>query len=58
MDKLFGWFLDGRINPTVAKTYPLNGFRDAMDEVLSRRAIGRIAVVMDQEAERLGHTNA
>ena len=58
MDKLFGWFLDGRINPTVAKTYPLNGFRDAMDEVLSRRAIGRIAVVMDQEAERLGHTNS
>lgn len=57
MDKLFSWFLDGRINPTVAKTFPLNDFRDAMDEVLSRRAIGRVAVVMDQEAQRLGYPN-
>jgi NADPH2:quinone reductase len=55
MDKLFGWFLDGRIKPAIAKTYPLTSFRDAMDEVLSRRAIGRVAVVMDQEAQRLGH---
>jgi NADPH2:quinone reductase len=55
MDKLFTWFLDGRINPTVAKSYPLRSFREAMDEVLSRRAIGRVAVVMDQEAQRLGH---
>lgn len=56
MDKLFNWFLDGRINPAVATTYTLENFREAMDEVLSRRAIGRVAVVMDQEARRLGHT--
>jgi len=55
MDKLFDWFEQGSINPTVAKTYPLERFREAMDEVLSRRAIGRVAVVMDEEARRLGH---
>ena len=55
MDKLFGWFLDGRINLRIATTYPLVDFREAMDEVLSRRAIGRVAVVMDGEARRLGH---
>lgn len=56
MDKLFAWFLDGGINPTVAATFPFENFRDAMDVVLSRRAIGRVAVVMDEEARRLGHS--
>ncbi len=55
MDQLSRWFEEGRINPSVAATYPLEGFREAMDEVLERRAIGRVAVVMDQEAARLGY---
>ena len=57
MDKLFEWFLGGEIDPTVAATFPLAQFRDAMDEVLSRRAIGRVAVVLDEEARRLGHVD-
>ncbi len=56
MDQLFSWFLQGGISPAVAATFPLEKFREAMDVVLSRRAIGRVAVVMDEEARRLGHT--
>lgn len=45
MTKLFQWFQDGSINPTVDHTYPLADFQTAMADVLSRRAIGRIAVI-------------
>ncbi len=55
MDALFTWFEAGQINPVVAKTYPLVEFQSAMDDVLARRAIGRVAIVMDEEARRLGH---
>lgn len=55
MEQLFAWFSDGRIDPVVNKTFPLKRFSEAMDDVLARRAIGRIAVVMDDEARRLGH---
>jgi NADPH:quinone reductase-like Zn-dependent oxidoreductase len=44
MDRLFKWFVDGKIKPR-AKTYSLADFQQAMSEVLSRRAIGRVAVV-------------
>jgi NADPH:quinone reductase len=55
MEALFGWFERGQIKPVVNVTYPLVGFQQAMDDVLTRRAIGRVAVVMDEEARRLGH---
>jgi NADPH2:quinone reductase len=51
MDKLFNWFVAGRINPVVDTTYPLSKVQQAMDDVLTRRALGRIAVVMDEEAQ-------
>ena len=54
MDKLFSWFVAGRINPVVNITYPLARVHEAMEDVLTRRAIGRVAVVMDEEARRLG----
>ncbi len=54
MDRLFTWFGEGRINPEVAVTYPLERFQQAMADILERRAIGRVAVVMDEEAARLG----
>ena len=47
MDQLFRWFEAGQINPLVTQTYPLAEFQRAMADVLARRAIGRIAVVMD-----------
>lgn len=55
MNRLFEWFLQGHLDPVVAKTYPLSQFREAMDDILKRRAVGRIAVVMGEEARRLGH---
>lgn len=45
MTQLFTWFEAGKINPLVERTYPLTEFQSAMADVLSRRAIGRIAVV-------------
>lgn len=45
MTQLFTWFQAGLINPTVDRTYPLAEFQSAMADVLSRRAIGRVAVV-------------
>jgi len=53
MEQLFDWFVAGRINPVVDITYPLARVHQAMDDVLTRRAIGRVAVVMDEEAKRL-----
>ncbi len=54
MDQLFRWFERGQINPVLGAAYRLDDFQQAMSDVLSRRAIGRIAIVMDEEARRLG----
>ena len=51
MEQLFAWFEAGKINPVVDKTYPLSEFQNAMADVLARRAIGRIAVVMGPERD-------
>ena len=58
MQQLFDWFEAGHIDPVVERTYPLEQATAAMDDVLSRRAVGRIAVVMDAEAERLHGSGA
>jgi NADPH2:quinone reductase len=52
--QLFAWFEEGRLSPRVSHTFPLDDFRQAMATVLGRRALGRVAVVMDEEARRLG----
>ena len=57
MDKLFTWFVAGHINPVVDITYPLAHVHQAMEDVLARRAIGRVAVVFDEEERRLGQAN-
>ena len=53
MQQMFDWFEAGKINPRIWKTYRLEDFQDAMAAVLGRDAIGRVAVVMDEEAKRL-----
>ena len=55
MRQMFDWFEAGKLNPRIWKTYKLEDFQDAMAAVLGRDAIGRVAVVMDEEAKRLGH---
>lgn len=53
MSQLFAWYEAGRIRPVVDTVYPLAEFQTAMSDVLTRRAVGRVAVVMDTEARRL-----
>ncbi len=48
MQQLFDWFEAGRIRPVVERAYPLDGVFTAMADVLGRRAIGRIAIIMDE----------
>jgi NADPH:quinone reductase-like Zn-dependent oxidoreductase len=47
MSLLFDWFERGLIHPRLGATYRLEQFQQAMADVLDRRAIGRIAVVME-----------
>jgi len=54
MAQMFRWVEEGRLNPVSAGVFPLDRFREAMAMVLGRAAIGRVALVMNEEAERLG----
>ncbi|MEM7540446.1 MAG: NADPH:quinone oxidoreductase family protein [Pseudomonadota bacterium] len=50
MTQLFDWFGSGGINPRVDKTYQLDAVHQAMTDILARRTVGRVAVVMNEEA--------
>ena len=52
--QLFVWYEAGYLNPRVSHTFALDDFQDAMAVVLGRLSQGRVAVVMDGEAKRLG----
>lgn len=54
MTRLFDWFEEGRLNPRISHTYRLDDFKSAMETVLGRQSTGRVALVMDEEARRLG----
>ncbi len=54
MAQLFTWYDEGRLKPRVSATFALDDFQQAMAMVLGRKAQGRVAVVMDEEAARLG----
>ncbi|MEC9153839.1 MAG: NADPH:quinone oxidoreductase family protein [Pseudomonadota bacterium] len=54
MAQLYDWYEAGDLNPVISHTFALPAFQQAMSEVLGRRSIGRVAVVMDEEARRLG----
>ncbi len=53
MAQLFSWFEEGYLNPIISHTFALPDFQDAMSIVLGRQSIGRVALVMDEEARRL-----
>ncbi len=53
MKTLFSWFGQGHLNPRVSHVFSLNDFQAAMTTVLKRKATGRVALVMDEEARRL-----
>lgn len=53
-EQLFAWFEQGRLKPRISHVFPLEKFREAMAVVLCRQSIGRVAVVMGDEAKRHG----
>ncbi|MFN3232286.1 MAG: NADPH:quinone oxidoreductase family protein [Alphaproteobacteria bacterium] len=44
MDALFHLYTDGKINPPIAATYPLDDFRTAMRAVMDGTAVGRVVL--------------
>lgn len=54
MERLFGWYREGRLRPRVSHAFPLERFQEAMATVLGRQATGRVALVMGAEARALG----
>jgi len=53
MNQMLRWIEQGRIKLEVNQVFPFERCWEAMDLVLSRKAIGRVAVVFDEEAKRL-----
>ncbi len=49
MAELLNWFGQGLLNPRVSHLFPLCKFQTAMETVLNRQALGRVALVMDEE---------
>ncbi len=45
MDRLFGWFQEGRLQPQITARYPLERAGDALRELKERRAKGRIVLL-------------
>jgi NADPH2:quinone reductase len=54
MTQLFDWYEAGQIKPVAGGVYPLDEFQDAMADVLGRKSQGRIAIVMNEEAQKHG----
>jgi NADPH:quinone reductase len=43
--KLLEAYADGRLKPAVMRTYPLSGARAALEEMSSRRVVGKLVLV-------------
>ena len=42
--KIFGWASEGRLKPVLAESFPLERYVDAQEAVMSRRALGKVAL--------------
>jgi len=60
--ELMKWYGAGLLRPHVAVQYPITAFRDALEDVIQRRAMGKVILVMDPShselAARSTHTAA
>ena len=54
MNQMFRWVDEGRMRPEISHVFPFDRCKEAMATVLGRDAIGRVAVVFDEEARQLG----
>lgn len=55
LSQMFRWVVEGRMRPENSHTFRFDDYKRAMRTVLARDSIGRVAVVFDSEAERLGY---
>ncbi len=53
-DQVYNWFVEGALRPQISGVYPLEQFQDAMRAVMNRSAIGRVVLVMGDEARKHG----
>jgi NADPH2:quinone reductase len=49
-DQLSGWWAAGRLRPEVHARFSLEGFREAMAEVVLRRSVGRVVIAPSNRA--------
>jgi NADPH:quinone reductase len=47
MAELLGWYAEGRLRPHVSGTFPLSGYRDALDAVTGRTVQGKVVLLTD-----------
>ncbi|HYM28772.1 MAG TPA: zinc-binding dehydrogenase, partial [Steroidobacteraceae bacterium] len=47
MAELLGWHGAGRLRPHISQTFPLSGYRAALEAVMQRRAKGKVVLLMD-----------
>jgi NADPH2:quinone reductase len=52
--QVYDWCVAGDLRPQVSGVYPLRRFQDAMRAVMDRSVIGRVVLVMGDEASRHG----
>ena len=45
--QLMQWYTEGQLQPHVAAQYPLRVFRKALEDIIERRAMGKIILLMD-----------
>lgn len=48
--ELLGWLAEGKLRPRISATYPLERAADALNDILARRAMGKVVLVTDDEA--------
>ena len=48
-DELLTWYREGKLNPLVSETYPLDGVVDALQALAGRRAIGKLVIMIGQD---------
>jgi NADPH2:quinone reductase len=44
MKQLLAWFEEGKLKPVQGRVYPFDKARDALSDILERRAVGKIIV--------------
>ena len=47
MTQLLAWYGTGRLRPHISQTFPLSGYRAALEAVMQRRATGKVVLLMD-----------